>query len=117
MATPGVHQQNYMHVCSSIHLAQIATALKLQNLTVHITPSAGSWNTATLIEVLLGVVFLDSGLDTAATANAVSLFGISQQPPPVQPRKVASDVTEQSQPRGRRARIRHDAATLGRKEA
>ncbi|GIZ49592.1 hypothetical protein CKM354_001262200 [Cercospora kikuchii] len=85
-------QQRFDIVASNAHLAQIFDTLQLQHLSVHINNSSVTWRKGTLVEAIIGAVFLDSGLNMTATDRAISAMRIfdivselSDEPQPNEP--------------------------------
>ncbi|PPJ60402.1 hypothetical protein CBER1_08004 [Cercospora berteroae] len=69
-------QVQFNTVASNVHLAQVFDALQLQQLSIHIDNSSVPWRKGTLVEAIIGAVFLDSGLDMTAADRAISAMRI-----------------------------------------
>ncbi|WPB08061.1 uncharacterized protein RHO25_012725 [Cercospora beticola] len=83
-------QRQFDIVASNVHLAQVFVALQLQDLSVQIDNSSLPRHRATLVEAIIGAVFLDSGLNMTVADSAISAMRIFD---------IGSELSDEPQPR------------------
>ncbi|USW57840.1 Putative ribonuclease III domain-containing protein [Septoria linicola] len=79
--TTSEQQRQFSVLTSNVHLAKVACILGLQELSPHLTESSNIRSRATVVEAIIGAVFLDSGMDIPAAGHAIETMRVFEHVP------------------------------------